>query len=58
MERVAVGINTGVYDLDVYARICRGKTVDNWRRLEPIVIQRRKQEGIHFIKNMKGLLAI
>lgn len=42
MERLSVGLNTEVYDLDVYARICRSKTIRAWKQLEDIVEYRRK----------------
>lgn len=42
MERISVGLNTHVYDLNIYARICRTKTLNAWRQLEPIIIERRK----------------
>lgn len=45
MERLSVGLNTEVYDLDVYARICRSKTIKAWRQLENIVEQRRKESS-------------
>lgn len=42
MERLSVGLNTEVYDLDVYARICRRKTIMAWKQLENIAYDRRK----------------
>lgn len=49
MERLSVGLNTDVYDLDVYARICRSKTVNAWKQLENIVERRRKDAGNELI---------
>lgn len=45
MERLSVGLNTGVYDLDVYARICRSKTINAWDRLKNIAYDKRKSSG-------------
>ena len=42
MERLSVGLNTEVYDINVYARICRGKTIRAWKQLENIVYDKRK----------------
>ncbi|MCL2059261.1 MAG: DUF4760 domain-containing protein [Oscillospiraceae bacterium] len=43
MERLAVGINIGVYDLHTYIRIIGRRTVDFYKRLEPIIIARRRK---------------
>lgn len=43
MERLSVGLNTEVYDLDVYARICCKKTIMVWKQLENIVQYRRQK---------------
>lgn len=42
MERLSVGLNTDVYDLDVYARICKRKTIMAWKQLESIVMHQRE----------------
>lgn len=42
MERLSVGLNTEVYDLDVYARICCRKTIKAWKQLENIVNWKRQ----------------
>lgn len=42
MERLSVGLNTEVYDLDVYARICCRKTINAWKQLENIVQWKRE----------------
>ena len=43
MERLSVGLNTKVYDLDIYARICCRKTIKAWDQLENIVKDRREK---------------
>lgn len=43
MERLSVGLNTNVYDLDVYARICCSKTIKAWDKLENIIHQKRRK---------------
>ncbi len=45
MERLSVGLNTEVYDLNVYARICSGKTISTWNQLEAIINDKRKKSG-------------
>jgi len=42
MERVAVGINTGVYDLHVYTRIIGSGTVRTYKKLLPIIEYERE----------------
>lgn len=41
MERLSVGVNTGIYDLDIYARMYRSRTILMWDRLELAVEQIR-----------------
>lgn len=43
MERIAVGLNTGVYDLDIFMRICGKSTVIYWDQLSSVVEERRKE---------------
>ena len=43
MERIAVGINTGVYDFDIYCRICGTSTVMYWKQLSHVIEARRKE---------------
>ncbi len=45
MERLSVGLNTKVYDFDVYARICCSKTIRAWTQLENIIFEKRKNSG-------------
>ena len=46
MERLAVGINTKTYDIDVYARMCRKKTIATWNQLMNVIQEaRRKSVG-------------
>jgi len=42
MERISVGINTGIYDLTTFTRITGNATVDFYKRIEPIIVERRK----------------
>ncbi|MDR3148398.1 MAG: DUF4760 domain-containing protein [Oscillospiraceae bacterium] len=47
MERFAVGINTGVYDLDIYMR-CAGRSTIHWYdRLVQIIKDKRKDNKSH-----------
>lgn len=43
MERIAVGINAGVYDFDIYRRICGTSTAMYWKQLSHVVENRRKE---------------
>ena len=43
MERIAVGINSGVYDFDIYCRICGTSTAMYWKQLSHVIEGRRKE---------------
>ena len=43
LERISVGLNTGVYDIDVFARICGQRIIKSWNRLQNVIVQRRKE---------------
>ena len=43
MERIAVGLNTAVYDLDIFMRICGKSTIIYWEQLSSVVEERRKE---------------
>jgi len=42
MERISVGINIGVYDLDTFMRITGVATINFYKRIEPIILEKRK----------------
>lgn len=44
MERLAVGFNTKIYDLDVYVRMCCVKTINGWKKVESVVRYIRENE--------------
>ena len=41
MERMSVGINTGVYDFDIFNRICGTRTLRAWDDLKNVVNYKR-----------------
>ncbi len=43
MERLSVGINSGVYDFDIYYRICGSSTVLYWNQLSHVIDKKRKE---------------
>jgi len=43
MERISVGINTGVYDLSIFMRITGYATVTFYKRIEPVISERRRE---------------
>ena len=50
MERISVGLNTSVYDIDIFARICGRRIEKSWDRLHNIVKERRlvnNQESLY-----------
>ena len=47
MERMSVGINTEVYDFDIFRRICGTRTLRAWDRLKNVVYEKRKLYGEH-----------
>ena len=49
MERLSVGLNTKVYDLDVYARICCSKTIKAWDQLHNVIIEKRNNNHNNLI---------
>lgn len=42
MERISVGINSGVYDIDIYSRICGRTTIIYWDQLSHVIEEKRK----------------
>jgi hypothetical protein len=55
MERLAVGINTGVYDLDIYIR-CAGRSTINWfERLVHIIKDKRKDGKSHLYTDFETM---
>ena len=42
MERISVGINIGIYDLDVFMRITGRATIGFYKRIEPVILEERK----------------
>ena len=47
MERLSVGINTGVYDFYIFNRICGTQTLRTWNQLKNVVEERRRKYGQH-----------
>ena len=45
MERISVGINIGVYDRDTFMRITGSLTIKFYRRIEPVIMEKRKKTG-------------
>jgi hypothetical protein len=45
MERFSVGINIGVYDIDVFMRITGFATIAFYKRLEPVILEGRRSSG-------------
>ena len=45
MERLSVGINSQVYDVDILQRICGYKTWEHWEQLKDVVYGMRKDAG-------------
>ena len=45
MERIAVGINIGVYDITVFMRITGMATINFYKRIEPIIKEKRRATG-------------
>ena len=45
MERVAVGVNAGVYDIRILNRICGLTTIQFYRRVEKVIARRREING-------------
>lgn len=45
MERMSVGINSGVYNIDVFSRICGRKIVESYDRLSTIIREKRINQG-------------
>lgn len=45
MERLSVGINSGVYNIDVFSRICGRKIVKSYDRLSTIIREKRTKQG-------------
>ena len=43
MERVSVGINSKVYDFEIFNRICGGRTLRSWNRLFNVVKEYRSK---------------
>jgi|GEM_PF-1018565 len=47
MERISVGINIGVYDRDTFMRITGRLTIRFYKRIEPVIMEKRKDGNIH-----------
>ena len=45
MERYCVGVNTGVYSIDLFSRMAGGSAIRTYKRLEPIIEERRQIKG-------------
>ena len=45
MERISVGINIGVYDRDTFMRITGSLTIKFYKRIEPVIKEKRKRTG-------------
>jgi len=45
MERISVGINIGVYDRDTFMRITGSLTIKFYKRIEPVIIEKRRITG-------------
>lgn len=44
LERMSVGINTGIYDFDVFQRICGYRVWKRWCDFQPIIYEMRKKK--------------
>jgi hypothetical protein len=42
MERFSVGVNSGVYDINIFMRCCGKSTISYYRKLEPIIHSKRQ----------------
>lgn len=45
MERISVGLNTDIYDIDIFRRICGRRTCEQWYKFRPLVYEMRKNES-------------
>lgn len=44
LERLSVGINTGIYDFDVFQRICGYRVWKRWCELQTVIYEMRKKK--------------
>jgi hypothetical protein len=56
MERFSVGVNIGVYDIDVYMRCTGRATIAMFEQLHPVIMERRRTTGNYLYTDFEKMV--